>query len=59
MGGEIFLPVTARRIGRKTLFGFAPVASFNPYWDVAGKTYEDPDGYRVVLQNAGWPTVTS
>ena len=34
--------------------GFAPVASFNPYWDRDGVTFEDPDGYRVVLQNAGW-----
>jgi catechol 2,3-dioxygenase-like lactoylglutathione lyase family enzyme len=35
--------------------GFAPVASFNPYWDRQGATFEDPDGYRVVLQNAAWP----
>ena len=34
--------------------GFRPVASFNPYWDVHGRTFEDPDGYRVVLQNASW-----
>lgn len=34
--------------------GYAPVTSFNPYWDVNGKTYEDPDGYRVVLQNADY-----
>ena len=34
--------------------GFTPVASFNPYWDARGRTYEDPDGYRVVLQRAGW-----
>jgi len=34
--------------------GFRQVASFNPYWDVRGRTYEDHDGYRVVLQNAGW-----
>ena len=34
--------------------GFTNVASYNPYWDVAGKTYEDPDGYRVVLQNRAW-----
>jgi catechol 2,3-dioxygenase-like lactoylglutathione lyase family enzyme len=31
---------------------YHPVASFNPYWDQRGKTFEDPDGYRVVLQNA-------
>lgn len=34
--------------------GFAPVAAFNPYWDRAGRTFEDPDGYRVVLQQGGW-----
>ena len=34
--------------------GFAAVASFNPYWDVHGRSFEDPDGYRVVLQNADW-----
>jgi catechol 2,3-dioxygenase-like lactoylglutathione lyase family enzyme len=34
--------------------GFAPVRSFNPYWDKDGATFEDPDGYRVVLQNAAW-----
>ena len=35
--------------------GYPPVPSLNPYWDRAGRTYEDPDGYRVVLQNASWP----
>ena len=34
--------------------GFRQVAAFNPYWDVAGRTFEDPDGYRVVLQNEAW-----
>lgn len=34
--------------------GYSPVPSFNPYWDIKGKTFEDPDGYRVVLQNAAW-----
>lgn len=34
--------------------GYEPVKAFNPYWDRAGSTFEDPDGYRVVLQNAGW-----
>ena len=32
--------------------GFKPVQSFNPYWDRSGRTFEDPDGYRVVLQNS-------
>ena len=34
--------------------GYAPVPSFNPYWDRQGVTFEDPDGYRVVLQNMAW-----
>ncbi len=34
--------------------GFPPVPSFNPYWDRDGLTFEDPDGYRVVLQQAAW-----
>ena len=35
--------------------GYEPVKSYNPYWDVQGKTFEDADGYRVVLQGAAWP----
>ncbi|HEX4985293.1 MAG TPA: VOC family protein [Burkholderiales bacterium] len=34
--------------------GFRQVASFNPYWDKQGRTFEDRDGYRVVLQNGAW-----
>ena len=34
--------------------GFRVVASFNPYWDRCGRTFEDLDGYRVVLQNSAW-----
>ena len=34
--------------------GFAPVTAFNPYWNLCGRTYEDPDGYRVVIQNEEW-----
>jgi hypothetical protein len=37
--------------------GFRQVTSFNPYWDVRGRTYEDEDGYRIVLQNAEWTNV--
>ena len=40
--------------GRMTAVGFAPVPSFNPYWDRHGQTFEDPDGYRVVLQRGSW-----
>lgn len=35
--------------------GYRPVKPLNPYWDKQGKTFEDPDGYRVVLQNAASP----
>jgi hypothetical protein len=41
-------------INRMIVAGYEPVPSFNPYWDRAGRTFEDPDGYRVVLQNAPW-----
>ena len=34
--------------------GFRQVTSWNPFWDEAGRTFEDVDGYRVVLQNAKW-----
>jgi hypothetical protein len=34
--------------------GFKPITSHNPYWDQKGKTYQDPDGYRIVIQNANW-----
>jgi catechol 2,3-dioxygenase-like lactoylglutathione lyase family enzyme len=34
--------------------GFTPRRSYNPYWDKKGVTFEDSDGYRVVLQNAAW-----
>ncbi|QJX47127.1 VOC family protein [Hymenobacter taeanensis] len=41
-------------VERMQAHGYAPVVSHNPYWDRLGHTYEDPDGYRVVLQNAPW-----
>lgn len=34
--------------------GFILMPSYNSYWDVVGKTFEDTDGYRVVLQNREW-----
>jgi catechol 2,3-dioxygenase-like lactoylglutathione lyase family enzyme len=34
--------------------GFKPVSSYNPYWDQSGRTFEDLDGYRVVLENSAW-----
>ncbi|HEY7118001.1 MAG TPA: VOC family protein [Tepidisphaeraceae bacterium] len=44
-----------RTVARLEGAGYHAVPSFNPYWDQRGKTFEDPDGYRVVLQNAHWP----
>jgi catechol 2,3-dioxygenase-like lactoylglutathione lyase family enzyme len=41
-------------VRRMEAAGFPAVRSRNPYWDVRGKTFEDPDGYRVVLQQAEW-----
>jgi catechol 2,3-dioxygenase-like lactoylglutathione lyase family enzyme len=42
-------------VDRLGALGHAPVPSYNPYWDRRGLTFEDPDGYRVVLQNAARP----
>lgn len=37
---------------------FQSVKSYNPYWDAGGKgkTFEDPDGWRVVFWNGEWNT---
>ena len=37
--------------------GFVEVQSFNPYWARDGKTFVDPDGYRVVIQCESWTSV--
>lgn len=34
--------------------GFISVLSYNPYWDENGQTFEDLDGYRVVLASRDW-----
>jgi hypothetical protein len=34
--------------------GFREVDPYNPYWRIDGRTFEDLDGYRVVLQNGPW-----
>ena len=44
------------RSDRMRRAGFRQVASHNPYWDHQGRTFEDLDGYRVVLFNASWPS---
>lgn len=42
-------------VARMKAAGFTPVPAFNPYWDIDDATFEDPDGYRIVLQHAAWP----
>lgn len=42
-------------VDRMRAAGYEPVPSFNPYWGRSARTFEDPDGYRVVLQNGPWP----
>ncbi len=52
-----YLPEAAEweRLCRSALAaGFVEVKSYNPYWDKQGRTFEDVDGYRVVLQCAAW-----
>jgi catechol 2,3-dioxygenase-like lactoylglutathione lyase family enzyme len=54
-----YLPDTGEwrsAVDRMIAAGYPPVTAFNPYWDRAGRTFEDGDGYRVVLQNAAWTT---
>lgn len=53
----LYLPDNAQwqqRCQNMLTAGFRQVASFNPYWEIAGATFIDHDGYRVVLQNRAW-----
>lgn len=43
-----------RAAARLRSVGAEPVEPLNPWWKKQGLTFEDPDGYRVVLQNAPW-----
>jgi hypothetical protein len=36
--------------------GFRAVLDANPYWRRHARTFEDDDGHRVVIANAGWPS---
>jgi len=47
--GEIERQKAVQRLESR---GYKAVTAFNPYWDKQGKTFEDPHGYRAVLQNA-------
>jgi catechol 2,3-dioxygenase-like lactoylglutathione lyase family enzyme len=41
----------ARMVERLARHGHRPVPPENPYWAERGHTFEDPDGWRVVLMN--------
>jgi catechol 2,3-dioxygenase-like lactoylglutathione lyase family enzyme len=41
-------------VARMRQHGYEPVKSYNPWWDDGGRTFEDRDGYRVVLHNKRW-----
>lgn len=41
-------------VERLEALGVTACEAHNPYWNLHGKTFEDPDGYRIVLQNAAW-----
>ena len=41
----------AHTVARLRAHGHEPVAPENPYWAERGVTFEDPDGWRVVLMN--------
>ena len=43
----------SRMAERLARLGHRPVMPENPYWLARGLTYEDPDGWRVVLMNTG------
>jgi len=44
----------SRAVARMRAAGFASVTPENPYWARCGATFEDPDGYCIVLQQAAW-----
>ncbi len=37
--------------------GFKEVTPLNPYWKRSGRTFEDADAYRVVINCANWTNV--
>jgi catechol 2,3-dioxygenase-like lactoylglutathione lyase family enzyme len=48
LGDEQSVQAVAARLGAE------PVAPANPYWAEHGLTFEDPDGFRVVLVPERW-----
>lgn len=37
--------------------GFRETPPFNPYWETRGRTFVDPDGYRLVVEKDTWSPV--
>jgi catechol 2,3-dioxygenase-like lactoylglutathione lyase family enzyme len=52
VGDEAGMQAIAARIGAE------PVTPANPYWAAHGLTFEDPDGFRVVLVPERWGVVS-
>ena len=47
-------PVSEAAVKHLEACGGTRVAALNPYWDDWGVTFEDPDGYRLVLCVRDW-----
>jgi catechol 2,3-dioxygenase-like lactoylglutathione lyase family enzyme len=52
VGDDAGVQAIAARIGNE------PATPANPYWAAHGLTFEDPDGFRVVLVPERWGAVT-
>ena len=53
----LYLPDAAAwdaRVAAMDAAGFARVPARNPYWDRDGVTFEDPEGWRVVITRRAW-----
>lgn len=49
-----YIPARAaidRLVEQLRTLGHSPVPPENPYWEKQGVTFEDPDGWRIVLMN--------
>jgi catechol 2,3-dioxygenase-like lactoylglutathione lyase family enzyme len=53
------LEATTLLVSRFQRFGHMPVPPENPYWAERGFTFEDPDGWRIVLMNSRGLTAES
>jgi catechol 2,3-dioxygenase-like lactoylglutathione lyase family enzyme len=47
-------PAAEELLTRLRASGGQEVPARNPYWDDWGVTFEDPDGYRLVLSHRNW-----